>query len=305
MDFLSVTLLETGGREMDSIRRMNDAISYVEANLAGEIDYDQVAKLALCSTYHFQRMFSFLAGVPLSEYIRRRRLTLAALELAGSDVKVVDVAVKYGYSSPDSFARAFQNVHGITPSEARTGRPIRAYPRITFQMSVTGGQEMKCRIVEKGAFRVIGIMKTVPIVFRGVNPHIASMWQELDSEKISLLKSLSSVEPFGIIQASTNFSEGRMEEKGTLDHYIGVASTADCPSGFAALEVPAQTWAVFEAVGPFPETLQDVWGRIYSVWFPSSNYEAAGGPEILWNEQPDTTVPDFRSEIWIPVKPAS
>ncbi len=107
--------------------------------------------------------------------------------------------------------------------------------------------------------------------------------------------------PNGIISASTNFSEGRMEEKGELDHYIGVATTKDCPEQFAQLEVAASTWAIFEAVGPFPETLQNVWGRIYSEWFPSSNYELAEGPEILWNEQKDTSSPNFKSEIWIPV----
>ncbi len=289
---------------MDSIRKMNEALAYVEENLAENIDYREVARLALCSAHHFQRVFSFLAGVPLSEYIRRRRLSLAALELAEGGTKVIDVALKYGYSSPDSFARAFHVLHGIAPSEAKSGTPLKAYPRIAFRLSVIGGCEMKYRIVEKDAFRIVGVMKKVPIVFQGVNSEIASMAQSLSGEMITVLKTLSNTEPQGIIQASSNFSEGRMDEKGTLDHYIGVATTMDCPTGFAELEVPAETWAVFEAVGPFPETLQSVWGRIYSEWFPSSSYESTGGPEILWNEQPDTTAPDFKSEIWIPVRPA-
>ena len=111
------------------------------------------------------------------------------------------------------------------------------------------------------------------------------MWKSLNQDSIQTLKSLSNVEPSGIISASTNFSEGRMEEKGELDHYIGVASKEDCPEQFAQLEVAASTWAIFEAIGPFPDALQNVWGRIYSEWFPSSNYELAEGPEILWNEQ--------------------
>ncbi|PFV79635.1 AraC family transcriptional regulator [Bacillus sp. AFS059628] len=287
---------------MDSLKNMNAAMQYIEHNLTDEIDFKEVAKIAYCSEYHFKRMFSFLAGVSLSEYIRCRRLTLAAFELKDSDTKVIDVAIKYGYNSPDSFARAFQNLHGITPSEARNGsHSLKAYSPMTFQLSIQGGNEMNYRIEEKEPFRIIGITKRVPIVFNGVNEEIASMWKSLNPKSIQTLKSLSNMEPNGIISASTNFSEGRMEEKGELDHYIGVATTKDCPAQFAQLEVAASTWAIFEAVGPFPETLQNVWGRIYSEWFPSSNYELAEGPEILWNEQKDISSPNFKSEIWIPV----
>ncbi|EQB87735.1 AraC family transcriptional regulator [Clostridium punense] len=288
---------------MDSIKNMNKALSYIEENLDGDIDLKKVAKIALCSQYHFQRMFSFLAGVTLSEYIRRRRLTLAAFELNNSDIRVIDVAVKYGYSSADSFARAFQGLHGITPSEARSnGQCLKSYPRMTFQLSIQGGNEMNYRMEEKEAFSIVGIKKTVPIVFNGVNPEIAAMWQSLNMEMIKTLKELSNVEPMGLISASVNFSEGRMEEKGVLDHYIGVATNNQCPKDLEELTVAPSTWAVFEAVGPFPETLQNVWGRIYSEWFPSSNYEIAEGPEILWNESKDTTSPNFKSEIWVPVK---
>jgi AraC family transcriptional regulator len=288
---------------MDSLKRMNEALGYIEKNLTGYIDFKEVARLAYCSEYHFQRMFSFLAGVTLSEYIRRRRLTLAALELINSSERVIDVAVKYGYNSPDSFTRAFQSMHGVTPSEARNhSQLLKAYPPMTFQLTIRGGNEMNYRIVEKVAFRIVGIKKRVPIVFNGVNPEIAAMWASLNGEIISKLKELSNVKPTGILSASANFSEGRMEEKGELDHYIGVATSSKCPDYLTNLEVPASTWAVFEAVGPFPDALQNVWGRIYSEWFPSSNYEVTEGPEILWNENKDTTLPNFRSEIWIPVR---
>ncbi|MGR5974084.1 AraC family transcriptional regulator [Bacillus cereus] len=287
---------------MDSLKNMNAAMQYIEDNLTHEIDFKEVAKIAYCSEYHFKRMFSFLAGISLSEYIRCRRLTLAAFELKNSGAKVIDVAIKYGYNSPDSFSRAFQNLHGITPSEYRSSsHSLKAYSPMTFQLSIQGGHEMNYRIEEKDSFQIIGITKRVPIVFNGVNEEIASMWKSLNPETIQTLKSLSNMEPTGIISASTNFSEGRMEEKGELDHYIGVATTKDCPEQFKQLEVAASTWAIFEAVGPFPETLQNVWGRIYSEWFPSSNYELAEGPEILWNEQKDISSPNFKSEIWIPV----
>ncbi|OZQ62410.1 AraC family transcriptional regulator [Paenibacillus sp. VTT E-133280] len=287
---------------MDWLANLNRALHYIEENLDEDIDLKEAARLACCSDYHFSRMFSFLAGITLSEYIRRRRLTLAAFELQAGDLRIVDVAVKYGYSSADAFSRAFQVLHGVPPSSVRSHAPsLKAYPRMTFQLTIQGGCEMNYRIVEKESFRIVGITKKVPIQFNGVSSEIASMWKGLTSLDIDQLKKLSNVEPQGLISASTNFSEGRMEEKGELDHYIGAATSEECPENFAKLEVPALTWAVFEAVGPFPDTLQNVWGRIYSEWFPSASYEVARGPEILWNEGKDVSSPNFRSEIWIPV----
>lgn len=290
---------------MDSLERMNLALAYIEAHLADEIDMQQVEKLALCSEYHFRRMFSFLAGLPLSEYIRRRRLTLAAFDLLNRHVSVIDTAVTYGYNSPDAFSRAFRELHGLTPTEARSnGRPLKAYPPMTFQLTIKGVGEMNYRIEEKESFGIIGLSRRVKLIYEGVNPEIAAMWQTLDIETIATLKALSNVEPKGMISASSNFSEGRLDG-GELDHVIGVATTQPAPEGLTRLEVPALTWAVFESIGPFPETLQNIWGRIYAEWFPTSGYEQAPGPEILWNENKDTTLENYRSEIWIPVKKSS
>lgn len=288
---------------MDSLSSMNKALAYIEEHLTENIDYKEVSKIACCSEYHFKRMFSFLSGIGLSEYIRRRRLTLAALDLKDANMKIIDVAVKYGYDSADSFSRAFHSMHNILPSEARSeNAQLKAYPRMTFQLSIKGGYEMNYRIIEKGPFKIVGFKKRVPIIFNGVNPEIAKMTELLTPEVIKELKALSNVEPTGIISASANFSEGRMEEKGELDHYIGVATSSDEIAGFDILKIEAYTWAVFESIGPFPDTLQNVWGRIYSEWFPSSGYEAVEGPEILWNESLDTGNLKYRSEIWIPVK---
>lgn len=288
---------------MDSLSGMNNAMTYIEEHLTEEMDYGKIAQLACCSEYHFKRMFSFLSGISLSEYIRRRRLTLAALDLKDRDLRILDVAVKYGYNSADAFSRAFQALHGILPSEVRReGKLLKAYPRMTFQLSIKGGCALNYRIVEKESFKLAGFKKRVPMVFEGINPEISKMTGLLTPEIIDRLKSISNIEPRGMISASANFSEGRMEEKGDLDHYIGVATSRDEPTEFDELVVEAGTWAVFESVGPFPATLQEIWGRIYSEWLPSSGYEVVEGPEILWNESPDTSHPEYRSEIWIPVK---
>lgn len=288
---------------MDLLKSMNDAMRYIENNLTDEIDFKEVARIAHCSEYHFKRMFSFLAGITLSEYIRRRRISLAAFELTNSRMRIIDVAIKYGYSSPDSFTRAFYNLHGVTPSEARNnGQLLKTYPSMTFQLSIRGGDEMNYRIEQKEAFNIVGIMKRVPIIFEGENPEITAMWKSLSMEDIDRLKKISNVDPQGMIQASTNFSEGRMEEKGELDQYIGVATTEECPVGFSKLEVPALTWAIFDSTGPFPSTLQATWGRIYAEWFPSSTYQIAEGPEILSIKTKDLTSQSVKTEIWIPVK---
>lgn len=288
---------------MDLLKSMNDAMRYIEKNLTDEIDFKEVARIAHCSEYHFKRMFSFLAGITLSEYIRRRRISLAAFELTNSRMRIIDVAIKYGYSSPDSFTRAFYNLHGVTPSEARNnGQLLKTYPSMTFQLSIRGGDEMNYRIEKKEAFNIVGIMKRVPIIFEGENPEITAMWKSLSMDDIDRLKKISNVEPQGMIQASTNFSEGRMEEKGELDQYIGVATTEECPKSFSKLELPALTWAIFESTGPFPSTMQGTWGRIYAEWFPSSIYQIAEGPEILSIKTKDLTSQSVKTEIWIPVK---
>jgi AraC family transcriptional regulator len=283
------------------VKQFNLSMRYIESNLAGEIDFGKVAQIADCSEYHFRRMFSFLSGMTLSEYIRSRRLSQAAMELRNSGVKVIDLAVKYGYDSPDSFTRAFQGLHGLTPSEARiAGVSLKAIPPLTFQLTIQGGAEMDYRIIEKEAFYIIGLQKTVSLQYNGVNPEIATMWASFTEEDIKALKQLSNVEPIGFLSASLNFSEDRAEGS-QLDHVIGVASDQPYSGEWQVLSVPASTWAVFSVRGKFPEELQNVWGRIYSEWFPMSGYEVSEGPEILWNETKDTTLANYHSEIWIPV----
>ena len=287
---------------MDSLKQLNEAMRYIESHLMDEIDPEALARIACCSEYHFRRIFSFLAGMPLGEYIRKRRLALAAEALASGDKKVVDVAVALGYDSSDAFSRAFQAMHGITPSQIRKASAVvKAFPPMAFQLKISGGIEMDYRIVKTDAFNIVGIHKRIELIYCGVNPQMDSMWAQLTPERIAKLKALSNAQPSGILCVSANFTEGR-EEGTLLDQYIGVATTFSAPEGFATLPVPAQVWAVFTATGKFPDALQEMWARIYAEWFPSSGFEMVNGPEILWNEGPDTTKPDFKSEIWIPVR---
>ena len=147
-----------GGESMDWLFKLSNAIDYIEANLDSEISYDEAAKIACCSTYYFQRMFIYIAGIPLSEYIRRRRMTQAAFELQRTDKRVLDIALKYGYNSPTSFNRAFQNIHGIAPAAAKNiGCNLNAYPPIKFTVNITGGSAMSYHIEEKDAMRIVGI----------------------------------------------------------------------------------------------------------------------------------------------------
>ncbi len=288
---------------MDWHEKMNAAVDYIENNLTGNIDIRESARLAHCSEYHFRRMFSFVAGVPVSEYIRRRRMTLAALDLQQTKYTVEEVAKKYGYNSPDAFTRAFQSLHGISPSQVYENRhSLKSWPRMTFYLTIKGGTEMNYRIEVKPSFTIAGIKKRVPIQFEGVNPEIDAMWKQLDEQKIKELTQLSNIQPSGIINASTNFDEGRMDEQGKLDHYIGVATTTEVPEKWERLEVQAASWVIFSVVGPYPKTLQETWGRIYSEWFPSVNYELTEGPEFLSIKDKDLSQPEVNCEIWIPVK---
>lgn len=286
---------------MEPMKQLNQALRYIEDNLTGEIDYKKASQIACCSEYHFRRMFSSLSGLSLSEYIRRRRLAQAALEFCSSNIKVIDLALKYGYDSPDAFTRAFQTLHGATPSEVkRTGAPLKAIPPMSFQLTLKGANEMDYRIIEKESFNITGIMKKVSLQYNGVNPEIAAMWDSLTWDDIIDLKKLCDVEPMGLLSASINFSEGRTEGS-RLEQYIGVATSRPHHEKWQVLTVPASTWAIFTSIGKFPDTLQNIWGRIYAEWFPMSGYEINRGPEILWNESKDTSLPDYHSEIWIPV----
>lgn len=290
---------------MDTLKQFNLAMHYIETHLTEDIDFQQIAQLACCSEYHFRRIFSYLSGMSLTDYIRQRRLSEASVELQHSHLRVIDLAVKYGYTSADAFTRAFQTLHGVTPTEARDGGvPLRTLSPMTFQLSISGGTTMDYRIVYKDAFTIVGLKERVPLLYRGVNPAITAMWESLSEDDIVALDALSNVEPRGIVNASVNFDDGRSEGS-FLDHYIGAATTERAPEKWAVLSVAPSTWAVFTSKGKFPDALQTMWGRIFSEWLVTSGWELSQGPEILWIADDEFDVPNFHSEIWIPIRKPS
>lgn len=287
---------------MNMLAQFNDVMSYIERNLMYDIEFSRISRIAGCSEYHFRRMFSFLAGMPLGEYIRRRRLSVAGMLLQTESVKVIDLALQLGYESPEAFSKAFQAMHGVTPSQAKKeNTELKVLPPMTFQLTIRGGMEMNYRIVEKEDFYIVGFKKRITMQFKGINPQMDSLVQKLTPEIIAELKDLCDVEPKGMLSVSANF-QGRTTEGSELDQYIGVATSKAVSNDYDILHVAASTWAVFKVVGTFPDAIQDTWAKIYAEWFPTSGYELTGGPELLWNETPDTSKPDYKSEIWLSVR---
>jgi AraC family transcriptional regulator len=286
--------------------RMNAAIDYIEENLAGEIDLKRAAEIACCSFFHFLRMFFAIIGVTPSEYIRQRRLTLAAMELTSNDIKVIDVAVKYGYSSPVSFTRAFRNVHGITPQAARTsGVKLVAFPRISFYVSVKGRSVMDYHLVEKPAFDVIGKSRKTTTVNKENYKALPRFWAEFKASKdFKTVHDLLAVKQ-GVVTGDSILGVCIPNENKNLEEFvyaIGIEKMGkNVPAGFEEIHVPAATWAVFDVTGPAAKSVQDTIDRIYGEWFPSTGYEEAPLPELEVYFPGDMNRPEYRCQVWVPV----
>jgi Uncharacterized protein conserved in bacteria len=284
---------------MEWIERLNKAINYIEEHLTEEVDYEQLGHIACCSSYHFQRMFAYMANVPLSEYIRRRRMSLAAVDLQNGEEKIIDIALKYTYTSPTAFNRAFQGVHGMAPScVKKEGVSVKSYPPLSFKITIKGVEEMNYKMETKEPFRIVGVSQPLYHEIEKNFEIVPQMWQKAAMDgTVSKLVSMMDSKPEGILGVSVC---GSQED---WNYFIAVASTKDIDETLAEYTVPAFTWAIFSGNGQCPRAIQDLEERITTEWLPTSGYEYDNGPdiEVYLNEDPNNS----QFEVWIPVKKAA
>ncbi|MGW6934332.1 AraC family transcriptional regulator [Lentzea sp. NPDC054927] len=279
------------------LERLNEAMARIEQDLESEVDVRLLARIAGTSEYHLRRLFSALAGLPLSEYVRRRRLTKAASEVLSGQESLLDIATKWGYGSNEAFARAFKAMHGVGPQEARNDKKaLQSQQILTFKLIVEGSTSMEYRIVERDAFQVVGRGTRVPLVHLGMNPAIVEFIKGIGMPNLERMKALSDGEPEGLV-ALTHNQEG-VEEGDHLDYFHGVVTDKEAPEDFETMTVPKNTWAVFTTEGPYPETIQYMWRDVYTQWFPSNSYQSVEGPSMLRTQIEGDTA---KAELWIPV----
>lgn len=288
------------------IVELNRAVALVEEHLAEDparrVDAAALAARIGTTEHHLRRMFASLAGMPLSDYVRRRRMSLAARDLTTGRADLLTVAVRHGYGSSEAFGRAFRAVHGASPAEVRRdGGPLRTQPAISFALAVHGGEPMHTRIVDLPDLRLLGHARRVRLVHEGVNPEIAELVASVPVEETGRLKELNDVEPRGVLAVSDDLDPDRGEGS-TLTYLHGVASTAEA-DGLDVVTAPAGTWAVFAVDGPYPAVLQDTWARTATEWFPSQPWRLREGPEIVAVQAMDPTDGSARGELWLPVEP--
>lgn len=277
----------------ESIR---DALGYIEEHLTEELTIEAISRQVHFSPYYFQKGFSLLCDLTVSDYIRCRRLALAGSELVATDQKIIEIALKYGYQSPDSFTKAFTRFHGCTPSEARKGSPIKAFAPLSIKFQLTGGATMEYKMVEKAAFTVVGLQEEFS--YEEAKQAIPKFWEAY--LKSPVVKTVIPV--FGV--------NSDVAMKGDRFSYLigDVAQGQTLPAGCTKQEIPAFTWAVFPCHGSMPAKIQEVNRQIYEEWLPNSrDYEIAAGYCIEYYEDPSqyplgTQDPTYYSEIWIPVK---
>lgn len=286
---------------MDWITGIQNAINYIEEHLTEEINYNKVAEEAACSSFYFQRIFGILCDISLGEYIRNRRLTLAGNELNASDIKVIDIALKYGYESPESFTRAFSKFHGITPSEAKkNGSKLKSFSRLSVKITLSGGSMMDYKIVEKEAFEIIEKVEAHSIENDVNAKSIPDFWTKSHNDgtvKTLLENTTDRTFIFGVCYGNNS------DCAKTFDYSIGAVYNPKTavPKGFRRNIIPARTWAIFECKGAMPKAMQDMWHKITSEFFPTSGYQPTYEMDIEAYTEGDMGGSDYRSEIWIPV----
>jgi AraC family transcriptional regulator len=286
------------------IATLNSLVDLVERSIHEELDVAAFARDHGTTEYHLRRMFSTLAGMPLSEYVRRRRMTLAAADLVRGEPNLLTVAVRYGYGSVEAFGRAFRSVHGADASEVRRdGGPLSTQPTLRFRLTVEGSTPMDVTIVDKPAFVLAGHQATVPLIHVGVNPHIQEHIASIAPEEHARLKALGDAEPAGILAVTADL-EPDAPEGSPLTYLHGVALTAgtSVPADLDAIRLEPGMWAVFRSSGPFPDALQNLWAATATEWFPSNPWRLRPGPSIV--RYLELTETRATCELWLPVEAA-
>ncbi len=288
---------------MDWICGIQRAIDYVEAHLTDDIDYEAAAREAASSVFHFQRMFSMLVGYTLGDYIRMRRLSLAADELHRTNGKIIDIALRYGYDTPESFSRAFARFHGITPTEARCGGKIKSFSRLSVKLILDGGNLMDYRIEKRDALKVVCKKKQVnkpqgDTATAGISAFWGACSTDGTMEKLCKYANFDNLH--GILGIC--FS-GEMADSG-FPYGIGAEwnGTPVTDESFDLVEIPAHTYAVFQCRGKMPDAFRDTYKKICTEFFPQSNtYEYGSGIELEVYPSADVQNPNYTCEIWIAV----
>lgn len=275
---------------MDWISSVEEVLRYIEAHIEEPLTAEALAHQVFASSHHFQRVFSLLTGMPLSEYIRNRRLSIAGVMLSRQDVKVIDLALQYGYESPESFSKAFTRFHGVTPQNAKKeGAALRYFAPLVIKITLEGGSFMDYKIEKKEAFDVLAMTRTFSEQTSTVE--IPKFWTDF-------MQAGHSQVVCGVFGMCHGLSEGQFQYS-IADPYT---AGSEVPEGFEVIQVPAYTWAMFTCVGPMPNAIQEMWKRVYSEWLPNSNYELVPGFDIEMYTAGDIHSADYISEIWIPVQ---
>jgi len=284
------------------LKELNLVIDYIEEHLIDELSLEKISDYAGVSDYHFRKIFFYLSGLTLSEYIRNRKLSEANKNLLNGET-VTDVAFKYGYQSVDGFTRAFKNWSGFLPSDVIKKGISKSYPKLSFIITVKGGTSMEFRIEDKPAFNLVGVSKRVPMQFEGVNKEIEKLVESITDEQAEEMHSLQNMEPYEFVNVSYDSDSNFFKEEGYLTHLIGVLTTKNQISDLLdTVPVEAYTWAIFPNEGPFPSTLQDTMAKTYSEWLPSSDYEVINAPAFSFTKM-DKHKKDYAySEVWLPVR---
>lgn len=287
---------------MDWLTGIQRVINYIEEHLTEEIDYNKIANEAMCSSFYLQRIFSILCGITLGDYIRNRRLTLAGNELSSSDKKVIDIALKYGYETPESFTRAFSKFHGITPSEAKKdGTQLKFFSKLSVKISLSGGNLLDYKIVDKDEFYIVEKKEAQATDDQESIRTITEFWKRIkDCGTEDGLFDITEIKGKILGICYSNFARNEDE---TFDYGIAAVckKDTDVPDGFKKSIIPARTWAVFECVGPIPDAMQQKWKMILSEFFTTSGYQPTYEMDIEIYTKGDRTSSDYKSEIWVPV----